>query len=269
MDGFALRVIAMAAMVTDHIGWYFIDDPMKLTWIGRIAFPIYAFLLAEGFLFVHSDRGRLKKHLTTMLLLAVVSEFAFDLMKFRLNTAEYLESQSNMITLLLGYLGMLVSELMLPSSEQDREKRSGTTAAALICAYALLGFANFMIKGNFNIVGPWLVIAYYWYLRKNKEALAAGKPRPWIKRFLILAGFFMIYLPIYFWVRSGFGNAARWWSEVTKYAPWIAGHLIAAGILSTYNGKQGYHRKWFKTLYTVFYPLHLFIIGLILIFTGK
>ena len=117
MDGFALRVIAMAAMVTDHIGWYFIDDPMKLTWIGRIAFPIYVFLLAESFLIIHNDRGRLKKHLTTLLLLAVISEFGFDLMEFKLNTAEYLESQSNMITLLLGYLGMLVTEFMVPSSE--------------------------------------------------------------------------------------------------------------------------------------------------------
>ena len=125
-----------------------------------------------------------------------------------------------------------------------------------------------MIKGNFNIVGPLLVVAYYRYLRNYKNAQKAGNPWPWTKRFFILAGIFMLYLPIYFWVRSGFGDAARWWSEVTKYAPWIAGHMIAAGILSFYNGELGYHRKWFKTLYTCFYPLHLFTIGLIRIISG-
>ena len=47
MTGFILRIIAMATMLLDHIGWNFIDNPMLLTWIGRIAFPCYAFLLAE------------------------------------------------------------------------------------------------------------------------------------------------------------------------------------------------------------------------------
>ena len=79
----------------------------------------------------------------------------------------------------------------------------------------------------------------------------------------------MLYLPLYFWVRSGFGDAERWRTEVMNYAPWIAGHMIAAGIISSYNGELGYQRKWFKTLYTCFYPLHMIIIGLIQIFAGK
>ena len=35
----------------------------------------------------------------------------------------------------------------------------------LISSYLLLGFANYMIKGNFNLVILWLVIAYYWFIR--------------------------------------------------------------------------------------------------------
>lgn len=40
----------------------------------RIAFPVYAFMLAEGFLFVRNDRNRLVKHLSFVLILAFLAE---------------------------------------------------------------------------------------------------------------------------------------------------------------------------------------------------
>jgi hypothetical protein len=52
-----------------------------------------------------------------------------------------------------------------------------------------------------------------------------------------LLGIFAIYLPIYFWVRCGFGDWAAWMQQVTKYLPWIGGHVLAALILSFSNGK--------------------------------
>ena len=134
MNGFVLRVMAMSTMLTDHIGWNFLDNPMLLTWIGRIAFPLYAFLLAEGFLIIHSDRNLLNRHLSTMLIPAVVSEPGYDLMDARLDFAHYLSSQSNMITLLLGYVGMLATEAMLPSTQAEREGVSGTRIVSLVCA---------------------------------------------------------------------------------------------------------------------------------------
>ena len=105
MTGLILRIIAMATMLTDHIGWNFIDNPMLLTWIGRIAFPCYAFLLAEGFFFVFKDRRRLLKHISTLILLAVISEPCYDLLEFGSNIgSSFMEAQSVMITLLLGFL---------------------------------------------------------------------------------------------------------------------------------------------------------------------
>jgi hypothetical protein len=101
MTGFILRIIAMATMLLDHIGWNFIDNPMLLTWIGRIAFPCYAFLLAEGFFFVFKDKRRFIKHLSTLILLAVGSELCYDMLDFGSDISSYMESQSVMITLLL------------------------------------------------------------------------------------------------------------------------------------------------------------------------
>ena len=85
MTGFILRIIAMATMLTDHIGWNFIDNPMLLTWIGRIAFPCYAFLLAEGFFFIFRDKRRFTRHISTLILLAVGSELCYDMLEFDSN----------------------------------------------------------------------------------------------------------------------------------------------------------------------------------------
>lgn len=104
MTGFILRIIAMATMLTDHIGWNFIDNPMLLTWIGRIAFPCYAFLLAEGFFFIFRDKRRFTRHISTLILLAVGSELCYDMLEFGSNVGSYMESQSVMFTLLLGFL---------------------------------------------------------------------------------------------------------------------------------------------------------------------
>lgn len=269
MNGFILRIIAMTTMLIDHIGWNFLDNPMILTWIGRIAFPLYAFLLAEGFLVICHDRKRLNKHLSIMLILAVVSFPGYALLEERLNFAQYLDSQSNMVTLLIGYAGMLVTEALLPTTMELKESVSKLKVAAIACAYIFAGLANFMMKGNFNIVGPLLVIAFYWYIRVLKMAEKRGEPWAWIKRIAVLLLIFVLYLAPYFWVRSGFGNAARWWEEIVNYAPWIAGHVIAAVIISLHNWELGYHEKWFRRLYLSFYPVHTFVIGLICVLIGR
>ena len=265
MTGFVLRIIAMVTMLLDHIGWNFIDDPMMLTWIGRIAFPCYAFLLAEWFFFVFKDKRRLIKHLSTLIILAVISEPCYDLLEFGPNIlSSFMESQSVMITLLLGFLGMSITELLLPSNWEKSEKSQRKNIVVLICAYLLIGFTNYTMKANFNFVWPLLVIAYYRYLRYARNEEKTENKWSWTKRFGVLLGIFVVYLPIYFWVKSGFGNWAAWMQQITNYLPWIGGHALAALILSFSNCKLWYHKKWFKIFYTLFYPVHALIIWILI-----
>ena len=77
LSGSALKLIAMAAMVIDHVAIvFFCYNPEYGTsyelmrTIGRISYPVFAFLLVEGFLHTH-DFGRYAKRL---LYFAVVSE---------------------------------------------------------------------------------------------------------------------------------------------------------------------------------------------------
>ena len=269
MNWFILRIIAMSTMLIDHIWWNFINNPILLTRIGRIAFPCYAFLLAEGFLFIFKDKERFTKHISTLILLAVGSELCYDMLEFGSNVAYYMESQNIMFTLLLWFLWMAATELLLASNKEKSGKVCTKNIIVLICTYLLIGFANYIMKGNYNLVGPWLIIAFYWYLKYSRKEDKTKNEWSWIKRFWVLLVIFMIYLPIYFWVRSGFADGATWFSQVKSYLPWVAGHFLAALILSFSNWKLWYHKKWFKYLYTLFYPIHAFIIGFIIILLGN
>lgn len=269
MSGFILRIIAMVTMLTDHIACNLLDAGTLSTImrsIGRIAFPIYAFLLAEGFLIYYKNKDKVKKHISSLIVLIVAFELFYDLMECGLDFANYFKSQNNILTLFLGFLGMLITEELIPR-ERNR-KFDFRSIFVLISSYLLLGFANYMIKGNFNLVGPWLVIAYYWFIRLSRNKSNEYK-WSWIKRFAILLLIFVIYLPIYFWVRTDFGSFASWIQKIKDYIPWIIGHLGAALILSLYNGKLGYHNGWFRRIYISFYPIHACIVGIIRVILGQ
>lgn len=75
MTTFLMKWIAVLTMITDHVGRMFFPDVHIFNIIGRIAFPLFAFLLIEGF--VHT--GNLKKYMLRMLIFACISEIPYDL----------------------------------------------------------------------------------------------------------------------------------------------------------------------------------------------
>lgn len=48
LSGNQLKIIAMVAMTCDHVGLQLFPHALWLRWIGRLALPIYAFMIAEG-----------------------------------------------------------------------------------------------------------------------------------------------------------------------------------------------------------------------------
>ena len=66
----SLKLIAMVTMTVDHIGMIYFPGQMLWRAIGRLAFPIYAFMIAEGCRHTRS----MKRYLLTMGLLAAVSQ---------------------------------------------------------------------------------------------------------------------------------------------------------------------------------------------------
>ena len=95
-----LKVIACVTMLMDHIGAAFF--PWALWWriVGRMAFPIYCFLLAEGL----ARTRNMKRYGIRLAIGALLAEIPFDLLFFCGLT---LAHQSVMVTLLIGY-GMVL-----------------------------------------------------------------------------------------------------------------------------------------------------------------
>ena len=95
-----LKVIACVTMLMDHIGAAFF--PWALWWriVGRMAFPIYCFLLAEGL----ARTRNMKRYGIRLAIGAVLAEIPFDLLFFGGLT---LAHQSVMVTLLIGYFMVL------------------------------------------------------------------------------------------------------------------------------------------------------------------
>ena len=96
----ALHILAMAFMLSDHLWATLFLSQEWMTAVGRLAFPIFAFLAVEGYFHTHSFR----RYALRMLLFAVLSEVPFDLMYS--GTPFYPVHQNVIWTLLLGLLGI-------------------------------------------------------------------------------------------------------------------------------------------------------------------
>ena len=121
LSGSALKIIAVLSMVTDHCAYYLLDESSVayelMRCFGRIAFPVFAFLVAEGF--AHT-RNRMRYFLS-LLLFAFISEGPWYLLNGMDGT------HNVMFALVLGVVA-------LDAFERLREHRSLAIVAILLAA---------------------------------------------------------------------------------------------------------------------------------------
>lgn len=120
LDGFTLKIIAVVTMLIDHIGLIFFPQYPILRFIGRISFPIFAFLIAQGCYYT----SNIKKYMLRMLIFAVITELFFD---FAFYDKIYISHQNVLFTFtfaiiaiyifntygrVAGYLGIVLFAIM-------------------------------------------------------------------------------------------------------------------------------------------------------------
>ena len=76
LNGFHLKLIAICTMFIDHLGYTLFPGDLWLRCVGRVAFPIFCFLIAEGCVYTHDRR----KYALRLLAFALLSEIPFNLM---------------------------------------------------------------------------------------------------------------------------------------------------------------------------------------------
>ena len=75
LNTFTLKMIAIISMLVDHIGHIFFPEVMIFRIVGRIAFPIFAYVLAEGIYYTKD----ITKYMMRLGIFALLSEIPYDL----------------------------------------------------------------------------------------------------------------------------------------------------------------------------------------------
>ena len=109
LNTFSLKCIAIASMLIDHMGAVLFPYSTWMRIVGRLAFPIFAYLLVEGFVYTRD----VKKYLTRLGIFALISEIPFDLAFF--GNVVAMKHQNVFFEL---FLGILVLYLMLKTTDQ-------------------------------------------------------------------------------------------------------------------------------------------------------
>ena len=154
LSSFVLRLIALVCMCVDHAGLALFPSAGAFRCVGRLAFPLYCFLLTQGFAHTRDIRAYARR----LLLLACVSEVPFDLLIFgRVSSAM---EQNVVFSLLLGLMALYAAKALA--------KRPLPCALAIL-ALMLLAMAA---QVSFGWLGIALCLAYgYAGYDKKRQAL--------------------------------------------------------------------------------------------------
>jgi hypothetical protein len=226
-----LKMIALISMTIDHIGLFLISsDTVLYTMmriLGRVAFPLFAFMIAEGFL----HTSNLKRYMLRLLFLGLTTEVIFLgiylFSGFNLTHFWFLEGSGfrmNIVwTLLLGLIGLSLIKKYEPFSILIL---TVLFMVSIVLPYGFYGFGLIMIFGM--IQSP-----------KQKWGYAVG-----------LSIIYCLYPAL------SLGIEGINWIQLFA--------LMAIPILMLYHGERGHASLKFAYLY---YPLHIVVIYLIQLWT--
>ena len=140
-----LRTIAILLMLSDHILATYMSFGNWMTYIGRMAFPIFAFQIAEGF--VHTSN--FKKYALRLLGFAIITEIPFNLFYSSRFINPY--HQNVLFTLLLGLLAIYVID-NLKKNHTPKKIALSVLWLLLICVGSVLGFVDYGFSGLLMVV---------------------------------------------------------------------------------------------------------------------
>lgn len=227
LSGNALKLIAAVSMLLDHMGLMFFPDIQLFRIAGRIALPIFAYMIAEG---CRYTRNRLRYFLQIFVLAA-----ACQLVYFLVDGSLY-----------MSILVTFSCSILVIFAMQQVNESAGVWTAVWALLFLSVVAAVYLLNGLLEIdYGFWgCMLPVFASLFQDRRSAP-------IKRFEKLAG---IPLPIimltvgllFLWLDLG-GN--QLWS------------LAAVPVLLLYSGERG--KLPMKYFFYIFYPAHLAVLQMI------
>ena len=198
MTGVALKLIAVAAMLIDHMGHVLFPGQFWMRYIGRLAFPIFCFLLVEGF--IHTRN--LQAYMIRLLISALVSEVPFDLALYgKIFTIEH---QNVFWTLLFGLMAVSVMSMVNFENIYIRILIQAASAVPF-------GVAAQLLHTDYRWIGVGLISGFYIFHDAEILKVASGAffMLPFFTNEIEYAGV-AAFIPLHFYNgRSGVPQGSR------------------------------------------------------------
>lgn len=234
LNALQLKVFAMACMVCSHMSGTILWGMHWLDTIGRLAFPIFAFLLAEGF----RHTKNVKKYLLRLFLFALVTELPFNLMSE--GGLFYPFHQNVLFTLCIALLMMAWIE---KAKDTSRLRFILRAVLAVIVGY-LLGFITFVDYFGYGVL---MALTFYLFHEYKYGWVAELAVMVYVNWELIGGLVFPTMI---------FGR------EIDIPQQGFA--VLALIPIWLYNGKQGPTSKKIQYACYAFYPAHMLVLWLLL-----
>jgi hypothetical protein len=226
------KLLACALMVVDHVGEIFFPGHTLLRLIGRLVFPTFAYLIAEGFRHTKDPTS----YLGRLLLFSLISQ-PFYMFAFRFPEVHF----NIFFTLSAGLYAIYA---------YNKQK----SLWPVILAAASTEF----VRASFGSPGVLMIFFMYRYLDNYKRMALAV--------FLLgILGFVRYNVWAYF-TDAHFTFTVTYLTTHSVSALFQPMACLAVVLIALYNGKQGPKIKYF---FYLFYPVHLAILGLIRCAVGK
>ena len=235
LNGTILKALAMFLMLLDHTCWSIAFDHQWMTCAGRLAFPLFAFLITEGY----RHTKDFKRYLKRMFLFALLSEIPFNLM-----TGGAFFNPLHQNVMFTFCLALLL--LRMVDKAWSRHWWEGMLVAVFGgCLGYGLGFLTFVDYYGYGVI----TVLIFWMGRKVRYG-----------RLLELAGLAYINVELI----GGMGYVLEF-SGWEMWVPQQVFALLALIPIWLYNGQRGPGGKKWQYFSYAFYPAHILILALLAI----
>jgi len=235
VSSLALKLMAMACMVADHIGY--LQGILPLRWVGRLAMPLFCFLIAEG---ARHTRHPLR-YLARLLGMALLSELPFDLCFYG---AWHPDAQNVFLTLALGLTGCLALRSTLP--------RGAKAFTVILCSEAAL-----LLRADYGAVGVLMVVVFYALPRASLRQFAVLALLSWAP----VAGYLIGQLLCPLLPEASWRFLLLQATPPTDWQLYQGLRLLALPCIAAYDPtKGGSGGPRLRRLFYLIYPLHLMIL---------